>query len=450
MKRLSVFMAIIVLMCAGQSFPQKVLSLSESKQLALQNNAKNKNSKLQMEASQKVKQSAFTNYFPQISASAVSFKAQKPMMEIESKGGNLPVYDGNPANLMTATQFAYFPSSTMEMLKKGTLGFVNIIQPVFAGGRIVNGNKLASLGNEVSEYQSRLASEETMRKTEEQYWQIVSLDEKAVTLVKYEELLKSLLKQVEDAYKSGVAMKNDMLKVKLKLSEVRLNQSKLDNGRKLAVMAFCQYIGISYDSTLKLQDNLEIKDTPQSYYVDNNESLVKRTEYSLLKKSVEAEQLQTKMKIGEFLPQAAIGLNGTFMKFDESKSRTFGILFGTVSVPISGWWGGSYDIQEHHLKEQIAENNMKDNSELLLLQMQKSWTDLKDAYKQYELCIESKAQAEENLRVNEDSHKNGLSTVSDLLEAQALLQQTRDNLTDAQASYKTKAGNYLSVTARAN
>jgi len=168
----------------------------------------------------------------------------------------------------------------------------------------------------------------------------------------------------------------------------------------------------------------------------------------LLEKSVEAEELQTKIKRGEYLPQAAIGISEMYMKFDESKKRTFGMVFGTVSVPISGWWSGSYELQERSIKEEIAENNFKNNSELLLLQIEKAWQDLNDAYKQYLLSKESKSQAEENFKVNEDSYKNGISTVSDLLEAQALLQQTQDQLTEAKANYIVKKTTYLQVTGR--
>lgn len=340
------------------------------------------------------------------------------------------------------------PASTMSLMKKGTIGFVNAIQPVFAGGRIINGNKLAALGVEVSEFKAKMTKDEILLKTEEQYWQIVSLEEKQKTINKYEELLKRLLVQVEDAFNSGLVMKNDVLKVKLKLSEVLLNKSKLDNGRKLAAMAFCQHIGIRYDSTLVLKDDLKTGALPQTFYVDKNEALKNRTEYSLLEKSVEAEKLQTRMKLGEYLPQAGIGVSGMYMKLDESKERTLGMVFGTISVPISGWWSGSHELQERSIKEEIAENNFKNNSELLTLQIEKAWQDLTDAYKQYLLSEESKVQAEENMKVNDDSYKNGLCNVSDLLEAQALLQQTRDQLTDAKTNYITKRTIYLQVTGR--
>jgi outer membrane protein len=448
MNKIIFYFLLIVVLCANQLFAQRVLTLEESKQLALQNNAQSKNSRLEIEASKQIKKSAFTNYFPNISAGGMIFEAQKSLMEIETEGGNLPVYDGDLANLEDATLYAYMPASTMGVLKKGTVGFVNIVQPVFTGGRIINGNKLAALGENVSEFKNKTTENDILFKTEEQYWQIVSLEEKQKTINKYEEFLKRLLAQVEDAFNSGVVMKNDVLKVKLKLSEVLLNKSKLENGRKLAAMAFCQHIGISYEPAVILKDELKIGELPQSIYVDNSEALKNRSEYSLLELSVEAEKLQTKMKLGEFLPQAGVGLSGMYMKFDESKERTLGMIFGTVAVPISDWWGGSHELEERSIKEEIAENNFKNNSELLILQMEKAWQDLADSYKQYLLSEESKTQAEENMKVNDDSYKNGLINVSDLLEAQALLQQTQDQLTDAKTNYIVKKTNYLQVTGR--
>ncbi len=444
----SILLAALLLCFCGQLTAQNKLSLSECTQLALKNNAKSRNSKLEMEASKQVRESAYTNYFPSVSAGGMTWYANEGLMETNTQGGNLPVYDGNPANLLHPTQFAYFPSMSTSLMKKGLVGFLNVIQPLYAGGRITTGNELAALGEEVSVMKDRLSSDEIIRKTEEQYWMIVSLDEKNRTIDKYEELLNRILFQVEDAYKAGVAMKNDVLRVKLKLSEIRLNRSKLNNGRKLALMAFCQHIGMAYDSTIALADTLKHAVPPQNYRIDNNEALRNRTEYSLLEKSVEAEKLQTELKRGEYLPQAAVGLSGMYMKTDEADGRALGLIFGTVSVPISNWWGGSYELEERKLKEKIAENSLRDNSELLILQMQKAWQDLSDTYDQYLLNLESKAQAEENLRVNEDGYKSGIITLSDLLEAQALLQQTQDQITETNAKYLVTLSAYLKVTGR--
>lgn len=448
MKNSSLYCMLIAAVLSCHAIAQTGLTLEESKRLALQNNATVKNGMLELEAAQQTRKAAFTKFFPSISASGATFEAQQNLMEISTQGGNLPVYDGNPANLSTATQFAYMPASTMGLLKSGTFGVITAVQPIFAGGRIWNGNRLASLGEDVSEEKNRLAQNEVLLKTEEQYWLVVSLTEKTKTIQSYENLLNSLLAQVEDAYKSGLVSRNDMLKVKVKRSEVLLNKSKIENGRKLATMAFCQHIGIPYDSSLVLTDSLTLEGSPESYYVENTEALKNRSDDHLLQASVRAEELQSDMKLGEYLPEAGIGIGGLYMKMDESKDRSLGLVFGTVSIPISGWWEASHTLQERSIKEKIAYNSMKDNSELLLLQMQKAWQDLIDARKQVLLSEEAKAQAEENLKVNQDSYNNGMSNLSDLLEAQAFQQQTNEQVIDAKTNYRNKQTAYLQVTGR--
>ncbi|HEY9187865.1 MAG TPA: TolC family protein [Ignavibacteria bacterium] len=428
------------------SFAQKILSLEESKDLALNNNLKFKNSIIEIETAKQKEKSAFTNYFPNVSAGILMFKANKSLFNMDFPGGNLPVYDGNPINLFTPTQFAYFPGMSISLLDEVKVGFINIVQPIFTGGRIINGNKLASIGTEINDLKSKITKNEIIYTTEEKFWQIVSIEEKLKTIELYEELLKNLLKQVEDAYKSGLMTRNDLLKVRLKLSEVKLNKSKLLNGKELAMMSFCQHIGIDFSNDIKLKYDLNI-DT-SSLLIDHNKSLLNRYEYNLLNNVKEATNLQTKLKIGEYLPQIGIGINGYYLKLDKNKFESNNIIFASLSIPISNWWSGFHEIKINKLNEEIAENSLKENSDLMLLQMKKAWQDLSDAYKQILLCDEAETQAKENLKINEDSYKSGLSTLSDLLEAQALLQQAKDNLVDAITNYKIKRLYYLQVTAR--
>jgi outer membrane protein TolC len=439
---------IIIVLSIGPVRAGERLTLDECKRLALQNNVLTKNSLLETEAARQIQKAAFTKYFPSISASGTALEADNPLLEITSEGGNLPVYDGNLANLATATEFAYFPSTTMGVLDSLRLGMVTVVQPVFAGGRIVNGNRLAALGVEASEDKARLARNEVLRTTEEQYWRVVSLNEKLRTVEKYEELLRRLLAQVEDAYDAGLAMKNDVLKVKLKLSETLLNKSKVENGKALAAMALCQYIGIAYDPALELEDTLVVEGAPESYRANHQDALPARPEYRLLEASVRAEGLKTRLKLGEYLPQVGVGVAGMYMKMDETKGKTNGAVFLNLSIPLSGWWEASHTLSAQKAREEIAQNSMKDSTELLLLQMEKAWQDLVDAHKQVLLCREALSQAEENLKVNKDSYDNGLSNVSDLLEAQTLRQQARDRLTDAMAEYHVKLVMYLQVTGR--
>ncbi|MFC0264197.1 TolC family protein [Fontibacter flavus] len=447
MKRIIIAVALIT---SATAYSQTTLSLEQSKTLALNNNKALQNSSLEIEAAKQVKKNAYTNYFPKVSANVVGFNAIDPLIEFNMPGGNLPVYDGNPANLPNATQFAYFPGIELSMFQRSAIGIVNIAQPIYAGGKINNGNKLAALNVDVKEMQYQLTENEILLKTEQQYWQLISLQEKQKTLDKYEALLQDIRKQVDDAFKSGLIIKNDVLKVQIKQSELQANKNKLLNGKKLATMQFCQTIGIPYDSTLVLQEQINISQNPNQYYTDYQVALSSRTEHQLLEKSIVATQLQTKMKTGEYLPTIAIGLAGYHMNMLENgvKNNTNGLAYVSLSIPISDWWGGNYAIKEQKIKQEIAENSFEETNGLLKLQMEKAWIDVNETWKQIEIMKETAMQAEENLKVSQTGYNSGVVTLSDLLESQALVQETADKLVDAQTQYKLAVTTYLQVTGR--
>ena len=439
----------IVLLLGYNSYvsAQNKYSLEQCKTLALQNNALIRNSNLEIEASKQVKDAAFTKYFPNLNVQAMSFRFTDPLVKMSIPGGNLPVYDGNPANLATATQFAYFPGMSISAMDKINAGIVSAIQPLYAGGRINTGNKLASLGIEVSNEKSVMSKNEVLLKTEEQYWLIVSLNEKMNTINSYEKLLDTLYKEVSNAFQNGLITHNDLLKVKLKQSEVKMNKLKLDNGRHLAMMAFCQYIGVKYDSLLLLTDSAVNISKPTDVFVDHHQALTNRVEYQLLQKSMEAEAFQTKLKRGEYLPELAVGADAMYLGMDE-KDNNNAFVMASLKIPVSDWWEASHTLKERKIKEEIAKNNADNTSELLIVQMQKAWNELQEADKEIAVAEETVAQAEENLKLNNDSYKSGMVNVSDLLEAQAMLQNAKDQLTDVKTNYQNKLVAYMQVTGR--
>ncbi|HNX97050.1 MAG TPA: TolC family protein [Candidatus Aminicenantes bacterium] len=438
----------VALLAVTPAWAGEKLTVERCRSLALENNAAVRNARLETEAARAAKKVAFTRYFPSLSAGAVTFKADKPLMEFTIPGGNLPVYDGNPAQLATATQFAFFPPSTLSMLGRGTYGMVGATQPVFTGGRIVNGNRLAALGVEVGGFQEEVARHELLRATEEQYWRVVALERKQRTVASAGEFLSRLLAKVEDGYQAGLASRNEVLKVKLKLAELKVDECQLKNGRDVALRALCQTVGLPYDPTLELAGAPPPDGPPEAYRVDHRTVLPDRPEYKLLLAAVRAEGLQSRQKLGEFLPQASVGLAGLYMKNDELKGTTRGVVYGTLSIPLSGWWEASHTVRGRRAREEIAKNNLRDRGEALLIQMEKAWQDLDDAVRGVELAREALALAEENLATGEDSYENGLSDVADLLEAQTLRQQALDRVTDAAIGYRLRVVEYLMVTGR--
>ena len=122
--------------------------------------------------------------------------------------------------------------------------------------------------------------------------------------------------------------------------------------------------------------------------------------------------------------------------------------FVTVSIPISDWWGGSHKIKEAQFKVNQAKNKLTETSELLGLQIEQAKNEMNETYMQISTAQSSIDQSQENLKVVNDNYKAGVSSMSDLLEAQALYQDAQNQYTDALCSYKIKVAGYLQATGR--
>ena len=239
------------------------------------------------------------------------------------------------------------------------------------------------------------------------------------------------------AIRAGVALRNDLLRVELRQNEIASQRLKLQNGLSLVRLLLSQYCGLRDTSFVITYQT----DQAQSPIPQGAESVALTPEYQLLNKQVEATALQQKMEVGKNLPSVAVGAGYNYHNLLDN-DHTFGMLFATVSVPISDWWGGSHAIKRKKIEHQKAQEQLADNAQLLQIRTQNAWNGVEESYQQLQLAQRSIEQAEENLRLNRNFYQAGTSKMSDLLEAQMLYQQACDKRTDAFADYQNKLLEY--------
>ena len=417
-------------------------SLDSCKNLALKNNFKIKEAVSDVAESEQVKKNAFTNYFPKVNASATAIKFNDYLIKGNIPQMNLPVYDGNMANLSAATQFTYFPGMEIKAINNAKVANIMAMQPVFAGGRIYNGNRLASVGIEINKDKQAMTTTDVIVRTEELFWTVLSLEEKLKTLDNYIQLLDTLQRDVNNALKAGLIQRNDLLKVQLKRNDLLVSRFKLTNGLTLSKHALCQQIGIPFDSTTRFTNIQTIEETSNLVLSNPSEAVTSRNEYKLLQKVVTVQELQKKMDVGECLPQLTVGAVGIYSDVMDTKTKN-AMLLATISLPISDWWGGSHKIKEGNIKIQAAQNKLTETSELLILQITQVQNELNEQLYQINIDHQSVEQARENLKVTEDNYKAGVVGMSDLLEAQSTFQNALNSLTEAQYNYQIKRAKYL-------
>lgn len=405
---------------------QSVYTLDECIAAALQNNARVKNADNELRMAEHDRKEAFTKYFPTVSAAGSGFIANEPLVQMQMS-----------------------PQAGMSMLKDGMIGGVSAAMPLFTGGQIVNGNKLAKVGVEVKKLKKKQTDNEVRMTVEKYFWQIVMLKEKLKTISTVESQLERIQSDVQASVDAGITTRNDFLQVQLKRNEVLSGKIQLQNALSLSLSLLGQYIGASSDSVdvaFKVSD--ELPESPEGLLCNHLEALERTNEYGLLKQNLKAAQLQYKMAIGKNLPTIALGGGYVYDNFIMGQDQSFWVGFATVSVPISGWWGGTHSIKKHKLSINNAENTLLDNKDMLIIRMQNSWNSVNDAYRQAEVAHLSIEQATENLRLNLDYYSAGTTTMSELLDAQTLYQQSRDKYVEAYTNYELKKREYLQVTGR--
>ena len=419
--------AFVVSLCPLLAYAQHAYTLDECLELALKNNVRIRNADNDLNAAKLQKKAAFTNYFPTVSAAGGGFIADKGLLEMDTESGRL------------------------SMMDDGIVGGVTATLPLFAGGQIVNANRLADVNVEVSRLLRRQSENEVRLTVEQYFWQVVTLKEKLRTISMLQSQLEQISRDVEAAVTAGVTDRNDRLQVELRNNEMRSRHISVSNTLDVSLHLLAQYIGCPKDGVGHFDVDWEMDGAlpprPDELYRSPESSLPLTVEYSLLDKQVDAGRLQHKMSIGKNMPVVSVG-GGYVYENLMDRGHSFWMGGITVSVPISKWWGGSHEVRRKKLQVRNAENRMADQCELLVIRMRNAWNGVNDAYKQVEIAIESIGQAEENLRLQSDYYKAGTCTMSDLLEAQTLYQQSRDKYVESYSMYEIKKREYLQATGR--
>lgn len=404
---------------------QKDYSLDECIQTALKNNIHIQEADNALEMAEEDKKTAFTKYFPSINASTIGFIANKGLMSMEMA-----------------------PGMEMSLMKNGVAGGITASMPLFTGGQIINGNQLAKTGIEVKRLQRNLSVKEVWLTTEQYYWQYILIKEKLKTTYSIEQQLTTLLNDVQTAITSGITTKNDLLQVQLKQNEIQSNKLQLEKALSLTLATLTQYMGIEKDSiNIHFEIGSQQPEPPKTFYCNHQEALNQTDEYALLQQNIQVNQIQYKIAIGKNMPTIAIGGGYAYHNFLD-KDTPFWTGFASINIPITGWWSGTHDIRKQKINLKNAENQLSNQSQLLLLRMKKNWDELNNAYQQILIARKSIEQAQENLRLNKDFYATGTCTMSDLLEAETLFQQSKDKYAESYIQYELKKREYLQTTGR--
>ena len=217
---------------------QRMLTLEECRNLAIGNMSYKslaKRSRWRITE----KKAAFTKYFPQLSANGAYMWNQKDinLLDMGALSSSLSSSLGGLAQL---PMIQHLMSGVNDMqhldVQNIWVGNVSLVQPVFMGGKIVNYNQITKFAKQLAESMNNLQLQDLIYKTDETYWQVISLVNKKKLSDAYVDLLRKMDSDVTAMIYEGVATEADGLSVKVKLNEAEMAQTKVENGLALTRM----------------------------------------------------------------------------------------------------------------------------------------------------------------------------------------------------------------------
>lgn len=425
---------------------QRMLTLEECRNLAIQNNKELQISGEKIKMADNEKKAAFTKYFPQLSANGAYMWNQKDinLLDMGALSSSLSSSLGGLAQL---PMIQHLMSGVNDMqhldVQNIWVGNVSLVQPVFMGGKIVNYYQITKFAKQLAESMNNLQLQDLIYKTDETYWQVISLVNKKKLADAYVDLLRKMDSDVTAMIYEGVATEADGLSVKVKLNEAEMAQTKVENGLALTRMLLAQICGLSLEEDLSLADekldNFPVETTQAS--ADLNEAFMNRNELRSLDLATKIYKRKERIALAEMLPNVALAANyfvtnpNVFNGFKNDFAGMFNVGV-MVKVPLSGWWEGTYRRNSAKAETRIKTLEWQDAREKIELQVNQSVYKVNEAGKKLIASSRNMENAEENLRRANFGFEEGVIPALNLMEAQTAWVSARSSLIDAQIEVK--------------
>ncbi|MFX1708379.1 TolC family protein [Chitinophaga sp. CC14] len=259
------------------------------------------------------------------------------------------------------------------------------------------------------------------------------------------------LEEIRQLNKNGVVLKSDLLRAELKLSKQKMTLLEIRNGILISNQRLNIMIG-QPDST----DNMVAPDTlvlPVRTYEDY---LADAYEHSFAFKISEKETALSELKLKDvksnILPK--VGLYAEYAyTYPQILFYPYSIaLYGLgqvgvkAGVPISAFYQNKHRKQEAKINLQRQEIEHADTKDQVRQEVKSAYLRYTEAITRIDVANNNIIQAKENFRIVNNTYFNQLSLLTDLLDAETQLLQSRFDLTTAQVTAQLQYYQLLKAT----
>ncbi len=449
-----IFTTTFCIIAIGSISGQKIMTLEDCRQQAVEYNKELKKAKYQVQEAVSNQKTARTAYLPSVSAKS-SIMYMPDMENISMPGGFLKTAVSAEAaqnGEFSGTSNVWSPGINLELENLYLItGQVSVTQPVYVGGKIKYSNKQADAGIDIYKFNYNIKYAEIIEQTDKAYWNLVSVEANTKLIEKSIEMLTEIEDKMNDMFNIGLTPLSEKLKVSVQKNDAELNLLKARNGLRVSKMYLNHLIGQDLNIDIQVVNTLD-ENADIFNKMGSDASASNRNEFKILNKQLEISEYDKKIIQSEYLPQIGVSASySTYYVNNLLEDISFHPnLSGQISIPIINWGQSKHKKDAARMKIKQAEIELDNTSELLDLEIQQVKIQIQETYEAIIIAKKNLTEAKVSLDETKASFEAGLNTVSELLNSQMSWQSANNQLIGILAQYQLLQTTWQRVTGNLN
>lgn len=420
--------AILLAGCLGMTVAnaQEVLTLQQAIKYALQNKADAKKAALELENAEYQIDEVRAGGLPQVTGAAAL--TMNPMLQKSAIPGEI---FGRPGETILASFGQKWQSNATLQVEQQLFN-----QSLFVG------LKAAKTTREFYIINKNLTEEQLIEKVAIAYYdvfqtklQLKTVDNNLNSTTKTRDVIKGLL----DA---GLGKKIDFDRTTVAVNNLQSNRQMIVNSLELKENALKFAIGMPIQETFKLQEESFDVNVPTDLLDPND--LSTRTEIKLLEKQGQLHRLNRDAMKAAYYPKLSfsgnigyLGMGQSFPFFSNSAQWSpFSAVGLNLSIPIFNGGATKSKINQATINIKLADVELEDSKLGLTLENDNARIQIKNSLLTINTNRSNVSLAKDVLDDTDNNYKNGLATLTDLLDAEKAYTEAQNNLTTALLNYK--------------
>ena len=320
---------------------------------------------------------------------------------------------------------------------------LSLQQPLFTGFRLLSLKNAAKSNYNASRTDYSKSINEVAWKIQNGFWNYYRAQLNVNVFNENLAQIKQHLDDTKNFLANGVATKNDLLKLEVQYSNVKLQKIDVENQLDIARAAFNQAIGLPLEANTQIDpEQIKVEQSDLNYQnllaeANENRNEIKSLEFRLnastdLLKAAEAGWYPSIFLTGDYMYNKP---NQRFLPAINQFKDTW-----DVGVTLS-WslWNWGYTSSQTTVAEQNkieTETSLSQLKDAINIEVYQNYLVFKRSYDKVEVSKLGVQQAEENYRIIQEKYNTQVASSTDLIDAETSLLQAKTNYNNSLTEYE--------------